>query len=142
MHPYNEADERGKSMVERHVEAQKQAMQEACLGALRRAMPNVSNETRMMALEQSNWDVETAFLQLKAFTGGQTQKKGTVVDAKARGRGFETSSAFFFRARNPKQGAHLWRGQQRLPLEALSASPRKNIKSYFTLAMGGIGKEV
>ena len=93
----NAKDDRGKSMVERHAEAQKQAMQEACLGALRRAMPNVSNETRLMALESSGWDVETAFNQLKAFTAGQAQKKGGVVDAgQARGasdRVVETSPA-------------------------------------------------
>jgi hypothetical protein len=37
-----------KSMVEVHAEAQKSAMQEACLNALRRAMPSASAETCLM----------------------------------------------------------------------------------------------
>ena len=64
-------DERGASMVARHAAAQKEAMQDACLGALRKAVPNVANETRLMALEATNWDVDAAYLQLKAFTAGK-----------------------------------------------------------------------
>ena len=46
------------SMMAKHASAQKEAMQEACLGALRRALPGASAETCMMALETAGWDVD------------------------------------------------------------------------------------
>jgi|AntAceMinimDraft_1070359.scaffolds.fasta_scaffold59604_1 hypothetical protein len=56
-----------KSMVELHAEAQKNAMQEGCLGALRRAVPLASAETCLVALQATEWDVDAAYHQLKSF---------------------------------------------------------------------------
>ena len=42
-------------------------MQEACLGALRRAVPSASAETCLMALQATDWDADAAFHQLKSF---------------------------------------------------------------------------
>jgi hypothetical protein len=51
-------------------------MQEACLGALRRALPGASAETCMMALETAGWDVDKAHAQIKAFMGAAATTAG------------------------------------------------------------------
>ena len=64
------------SMMAKHASAQKEAMQEACLGALRRALPGASAETCMMALETAGWDVDKAHAQIKAFMGAAATVAG------------------------------------------------------------------
>ena len=64
------------AMMAKHARAQKEAMQEACLGALRRALPGASAETCMMALETAGWDVDTAHAQIKAFMGAAATTAG------------------------------------------------------------------
>ena len=64
------------SMMAKHASAQKEAMQEACLGALRRALPGASAETCMMALETAAWDVDKAHAQIKAFMGAAATTAG------------------------------------------------------------------
>ena len=46
------------SMMAKHASAQREAMQEACLGALRKALPGASAETCLR--EAANWDVGDA----------------------------------------------------------------------------------
>jgi hypothetical protein len=65
-----------KSMVEKHAEAQKNAMQEACLGALRRAMPAASAETCLAALRGTDWDADKAYHQLKSFMSTESGAGG------------------------------------------------------------------
>ena len=71
-------------MVEKHAEAQKEAMQEACLGALRRAVPAASAETCLMALRATKWDVDAAFHQVRSF---MTTRPGGGDDGGAGGSG-------------------------------------------------------
>lgn len=74
-----------KSMVEKHAEAQKNAMQEACLGALRRAVPSASAETCLFALQATDWDADAAFNQLRSFM--TTQPAGGSAGGGGVGRG-------------------------------------------------------
>ena len=64
------------SMMAKHASAQREAMQEACLGALRKALPGASAETCLMALETANWDVDRAHAQVKAFMGAAATVAG------------------------------------------------------------------
>ena len=63
------------SMMAKHASAQREAMQEACLGALRKALPGASAETCLMALETANWDVDRAHAQVKGRARREEEKK-------------------------------------------------------------------
>ena len=67
-HKDGDPDARGsKSMMEKHAEAQREAMQEACLTALRSAVPAASAATCHAALEMFDWNADEAYKQVKAF---------------------------------------------------------------------------
>ena len=83
-HKEGEPDARGtRSMMEIHADAQRQAMQEAGLGALRRLVPKASAPTCLAALEATGWNADEAYKHLKAFLDVEEKaKKDAAADAK------------------------------------------------------------
>jgi hypothetical protein len=83
-HKEGEPDARGtRSMMEIHADAQRQAMQEAGLGALRRLVPKASAPTCLAALEATGWNADEAYKHLKAFLEVEEKaKKDAAADAK------------------------------------------------------------
>jgi len=81
-HKEGEPDGRGtRSMMEIHADAQRQAMQEAGLGALRRLVPKASAPTCLAALEATGWDADEAYKHIKAFleVEEKAQKEAAVI---------------------------------------------------------------
>jgi len=67
-HKEGDPDSRGsKSMMEKHAEAQREAMQTQGLGALRRLVPSASGATCVAALQACAWDPDEAYTHIKAF---------------------------------------------------------------------------
>jgi hypothetical protein len=83
-HKEGEPDARGtRSMMEIHADAQRQAMQEAGLGALRRLVPKASAPTCLSALEATGWDADEAYKHLRAFLEVEEKaQKDAAADAK------------------------------------------------------------
>ena len=70
-------------MMEIHADAQRQAMQEAGLGALRRLVPKASAPTCLSALEATGWDADEAYKHLRAFLEVEEKaQKDAAADAK------------------------------------------------------------
>ena len=70
-------------MMEIHADAQRQAMQEAGLGALRRLVPKASAPTCLAALEATGWDADEAYKHLRAFLEVEEKaQKDAAADAK------------------------------------------------------------
>lgn len=60
-------DNRGKSMVEKHLEMRRQELEETCMALLRKKYPKITDETRKVVLEESEWDAESACMKLDEF---------------------------------------------------------------------------
>jgi len=75
-----EEDDRGESMVERHIKAQRENKKEQCLATLKAAWPMLKENVIVTALMDTNWDADKAFKALSMF---MLTKKGGINKGKS-----------------------------------------------------------
>lgn len=73
-----EADNRGESLVQKHMDLMQQQKEAAAMDKLRQLMPQLGDMVRALALSKAEWDIDQAVAMLRSFQVSHLDKVNTL----------------------------------------------------------------